>query len=903
MAKSRVARLAFNRGLVDPLGLARADIKRLAFAAEVHTNWIVRVLGSMSIRPGLEHLGGTRSNLRPFHIPFVFSISDKAGLEFTDQAMRVWIDDDVVTRAAVSTAVVNGSFDINVAGWTDASEAGATVAWQAGGYLGLTGNGTSYAILRQQLAVAAADQNVEHGLHIVIERGPVVLRVGSTSGDDDYINETELEEGAHSLAVTPTGASIWVEFKSRLERIVLVDSCTIEGAGDMVVGTPWLEADLRKLRHDASGDVTFMACDGYQQRKIERRAARSWSVVLYKTSDGPFQVENVGATTLTASALTGNITLTASKPLFRAGHVGALFRHVSVGQRVEKEITAQNVFSDTIRITGVDSARVFTLVITGLSGTGSTVTLQGSLDEPGNWTDSAPTYVADTTVTVNDQLDNQIVYYRIGVKTGDYAGGTIETALQIGIGSITGAVRITDVTSSTVAEAEVLTALGSLTATEQWSEGRWSTLKGFPTAVGFHDGRLVWAGRERVQLSVSDAFDGFDPEYEGDAAPIDRSVGSGPVDTISWVLSLQRLILGGQAAEFSVRASSLDEPLTPTQFNPKVCGTEGAADVAAVKIDQNGVFVQRGGVRVYMLSFGDSGIDYEPSDLSALVPDIGSPGIVKMVVQRQPDTRLHCIRSDGTVALLVFDKLENVICWTEVETDGVVEDAYVLPGGLGEKEDLVYYSVARTIDGVTQHYLEKWAFEADTHGAAVCKLADSFVVYTGAATTVISVPHLVGEQVVVWANGVDVGTASDGSLTYTVSAGGTITLATAATNVVVGLPYSAPWKSAKFVELMEQFNAAGLLSNQQVKGLGLIMAHVHAQGLKYGPTLVEADMCDLPVIEQGRPVDPNAVRADYAEAPIAFPGTWSSDARLCLLAKAPRPVTVLAAIAEVEHHG
>jgi hypothetical protein len=94
--------------------------------------------------------------------------------------------------------------------------------------------------------------------------------------------------------------------------------------------------------------------------------------------------------------------------------------------------------------------------------------------------------------------------------------------------------------------------------------------------------------------------------------------------------------------------------------------------------------VQRGGMRVFELAFGQNGIDYEATHLSALVPEIGSPGIVKILVQRQPDTRLHFMRSDGTVAMLVFDKLEQVICWLEIETDGEIEDAVVLPGAVGE---------------------------------------------------------------------------------------------------------------------------------------------------------------------------------------------------------------------------
>src|SRR5882672_4246086 len=299
MARTRVAKLAFNRGLVSRLALARADIKRLAMAAETQTNWVTRVLGSMMLRPGWGYLGSSYADSKAFSLPFIFSVNDKATLEITNVRLRVWISDALVTRVAVATVVTNGTFDTNLTNWTNADEVGATSAWQTGGYMGLTGDGTAFAIRRQQLAVAAGDQNKEHALKIVINRGPVVLRVGSVSAGDEYINETTLGTGNHSLAFTPTGVSVWVEFKSRLERIVLVDECSIEAAGVMVVTAPWLEADITKIRSDQSGDILFIACDGYQQYKIERRATRSWSVVIYQPEDGPFRTENITTTTLT----------------------------------------------------------------------------------------------------------------------------------------------------------------------------------------------------------------------------------------------------------------------------------------------------------------------------------------------------------------------------------------------------------------------------------------------------------------------------------------------------------------------------------------------------------------------------------------------------------------------------
>jgi hypothetical protein len=900
--RQNVARLAFNRGLVSRLGLARADIKRLAFSAEVQTNWMTRVLGSMMLRPGLGFLDSTFGDDAARFLPFVFSIEDKALLELTDQLLRVWISDAVLTRGSVSSAISNGTFTTDLTGWTDADESGGVSAWATGGYMGLTGNGTAFAIRRQQVTVAAADQNDEHALRIVVERGPVILRVGSASAGDEYITETSLGTGVHSLAFTPTGSSFWVEFKSRLHRIVLVDECTVEAAGDMEVETPWLEADLGLIRHDQSGDIVFVAADGYQQWTIERRAAHSWSVVLYEPEDGPFLVENVSTTTITASVLNGNGTLTASKPLFRPGHDGALFRVTSTGQRVNEVVTAENTFSDPITIEGVDSSRVFTIIRSGLSGTSSTVTLQRSLtSDTGPWEDVVQ-YTTDATITFDDALDNQIAYYRIGVKTSDYSSGTIDLTLDYALGSITGIARVTAFTTSLLVDIEVLVAFGGTSASEVWSEGEWSDYRGYPTSVALYEGRLGWSGRDKVWLSVSDGFYSFDDQVEGDSGPINRSIGSGPVDRINWMLALQRLLLGGQGAEFSCRSSSFDEPLTPLNFNLKRSSTQGSSAVSPMAVDSRGIFVQRGGTRVYELAFDGDTYDYGSSHLSAIVPEIGQPGIVRAAVQRQPDTRVHFVRSDGTVAVLVFDKVENVICWLEVETDGDIEDVVVLPGDDGEEEDWVYYVVKRTINSVTKRYVEKWALESECRGDEdECKLADSFIVYSGpAVSTITGLSHLEGEQVVVWADGADVGTDEDGDLIYTV-ASGQITLAAAATPVVVGLPYTGQWKSAKMVELATQIGTA-MGGYASIKGLALILADVHAKGLQFGTTFAAADLNDMPSMEAGAPVDADAVRTDYASEKIVFPGNWSTDARLCLQAKAPRPCTVLAAIAEVEFH-
>ncbi|MGD9381880.1 MAG: hypothetical protein PVI03_05490, partial [Candidatus Thorarchaeota archaeon] len=261
MPRETVALRTFNRGLISPLALARTDIDRTALSAETFTNWMPRNLGTMMLRPGTKYIGTTLSNSAAEFIPFIFSTSDTALLEITDGVLRVWVDDDLISRTAVSTVVANSAFTSDVTSWTDNDEAGGTSAWVTGGYLGLTGNGTAAAIREQEVIVSASDQNIEHALDIVIERGPVILRVGSSTGDDDYISETTLDTGSHSLSLTPTG-NFFVQFLSRLKRQVLVDSCGVAASGTMSVTAPWAEADISKLRYDQSGDIIYVAADG-----------------------------------------------------------------------------------------------------------------------------------------------------------------------------------------------------------------------------------------------------------------------------------------------------------------------------------------------------------------------------------------------------------------------------------------------------------------------------------------------------------------------------------------------------------------------------------------------------------------------------------------------------------------
>jgi len=907
---------AFNRGIVSPRALARVDLERMRLSAETQTNWSPRSLGSMSLRPGLGYICETKDNDAAVLIPFFYSSSQKALLECTDQTIRVLIDGEPIERNSVATVVTNGDFS-SATGWTVTTAGGATGSITGGKLVCSSSPIDSYVVTSRTVSVAGGDVGVEHAFRIVVDRGPVVFRCGGTSGGDEFITETTLGTGEHSLAFTPTTTTVYIQFESRVSRATIVDSITVESAGVMLLSSNWTESDLPFMRWSQSGDIVFVSCYGQATRKIERRATRSWSLVLYDPV-GPFSAISSDANIkMSISTGAGSATLSASRPFFSSTHVGSQFRIFTPGYNHVWDLGQDRAYTPAIRVNGVGSGRDVDIVTTGTWA--GTLNVQKSFtgDDTG-FVDIGTTITTNTTTTVTDSADNTVMWLRVGFNTSGFTSGLAQVQIKFGdggspgyasgfgsttsvrtsTGGRTGVCRITAVTDPQTATVEVLSIFSSSVQSADWFEGEWSDRKGWPSANGFYDGRLFFAGRDRIWGSISDSFSSFDPSQEGDSGPIQRSIGYGPVQTINWVLPLSRLLLGTEATEVCVKSSSFDEPLTPTNFSLKDVSTYGSAQIAAIKFDTRGLFVEKAGVRVMELSYDVSVNDYIARDLTQLVPDlnVGNP-IVQVLVQRQPDTRFHCIREDGTVAVLVFDPLEDVKCWVEYETDGFVEGGAVLPDS---EEDAVYYIVRRTIDGSTKRFIEKFALESECVGGTLNKQADCFVtVAQSPDTTVNGLDHLEGEQVIVWADGSDLSPDVDGvQRTYFVAAG-RIALDVAVRNVVVGLPYEARFKSAKLAYAAQQGTA--LSQKKKLYQLGLLLYKTHARGLYHGPDFDRMDC--LPEIERGTTVDGDYIHDQYDEDMMEHPGDWDTDSRLCLKAKAPRPCTVMGAVINMKTHG
>ena len=885
MAKVKALTHSFNNGEISRDARARVDLEKVRLTAEIQENILPYAIGSGQFRPGFGYLGATLSNAFARLEPFVRSRSEVAMGEFTVGKLRIWSDDAPITRPAVTSTVTNGDFSSS-SGWTLTAASGAT-ATISGGVLTLTAAARGSSAYCER-AVTTSTPNTEHALRVVVTRGPVLFRCGSASGLDDYVRETTLDTGVHSLAFTPTG-TFYPRFISKIQRSVIVDSITVEAAGVLELDGPWTVDDLPRLRISNSIDVFFVACSSWAPRKIERRAERSWSVALYIVDDGPFTLTRTAQVRLKAAANVGNTTLTADSSFFQPEHVGALFSLVH--EQLDKTVTlaSDSEYFDPFRVTGVNGTgfndRSYTLTISG-TWVGTWAIERSYDDELSGYNRFGTANTGNFASTVNEAVENNnlFVFHRIGFIPNGYTSGVMTARVQYSGSSGSGVVRVTGYTSPTVVSVEVLSPLHNITFTDDWREGEWSDVRQWPSALTFFDGRIFWGGEDKIWGSVSNNFYSFSTDVEGDSGPILRSVATGQgVNIIRWMLPLQRLQIGTDSAEISARASSFDEPLTPDAVTLKDASTQGVADIAAVKMDSRGLFIQASGEKVYELVYDFEANDYTSRDLNSVNDEIFEDvAATQMAVQRQPESYVWIVREDGVLAFLLFDPKEEVTGWFRLITDGDVEAVCVLPG---DPQDRVYIVVKRTINGSDVRYVEKMAMHREARGGSTNKMADSGLLFAGPASSV-TVAHLANETgLVAWGTKDGTPQAITG---LSANGSGVVSLGASYTNIWIGLPYRGRYKSAKLAYGGQ--GGTAVIEKKRVEKVGLLAGDMHKAAVRYGPDF--DNLYALPNVERGKVTSDHYIWDDYAEPLMGFGGGWDTDARVCLEMQAPYPVTL-----------
>ena len=291
-----------------------------------------------------------------------------------------------------------------------------------------------------------------------------------------------------------------------------------------------------------------------------------------------------------------------------------------------------------------------------------------------------------------------------------------------------GKAKITARTNTTVVVATITTAFASTAATAAFNLGAFSDTTGHPSCVSFFEQRLVFAGTtdepQTLYFSKSGDYENMETGTDADHAMV-YTIASNQVNKIRYLKSVRTLLIGTTGGEFSVSADGTDAAVTPTNVTIKRQSSFGAANVDAQPAGNAILFLQRAKRKIRELAYNYESDGFVAPDLTILNETVTNSGINEMAYQQAPDSILWCVRDDGILSGLTYQRSDNVVAWHKHLIGGKADttkniiqqqisftaNTTVVNGtnntitlsshGLATNDPIYYYAAANPITGIS----------------------------------------------------------------------------------------------------------------------------------------------------------------------------------------------------------
>ena len=345
--------------------------------------------------------------------------------------------------------------------------------------------------------------------------------------------------------------------------------------------------------------------------------------------------------------------------------------------------------------------------------------------------------------------------------------------------------------------------------TKYWAFGSFSSTRGYPRSVAMHEQRLCFGGTSSqpntIWCSQIDNFENFKTGVTASDA-VQFTLAASEGNRINWMYSQSQLLIGTSGDEWTIGSADSSASLSATNVQASRQSSYGSKYMRAALVNDVLLFVQRNGRKVRELVYELNKDGWVAPDLTLLAEHITSGEIVEVAYQQQPDAVLWCVRGDGTLIAMTYERDQKVVGWHRhvIADNADVESVATIYGN--QTEDEVWMVVKRTVSGQTYRTIERfpllWRKHLDEETAASWRYLDGWSkIDAGAAgRTQAGLERFNGKTVTVVQEGQD-------PVTRTV-ASGAITVP-AATAGYVGLPYTSTLTPMKLDMDLEDGSSQG----------------------------------------------------------------------------------------------
>lgn len=402
----------------------------------------------------------------------------------------------------------------------------------------------------------------------------------------------------------------------------------------------------------------------------------------------------------------------------------------------------------------------------------------------------------------------------------------------------------------------------------------------WPGSVSLYQQRLWFAGSildpQSIWGSAIADFSNFTLGAEDDNS-VEFIAASNTFDEIIHLESARSLLPLSFGVEFALTSGG-SGAITASSRNLTAQTYHGTSDVKPIRIGQEVIFVQRGGLKVRSINYSLVEDRNTAPDMTILAEHITGTGLVDSTFAQDPDYISWFVREDGIIASFTLERDYDVTAWATHITDGAFLGLATIPN---VTIDQSYIVVQRSLLGspeTTHQYIEYFDYieGANTDSALFGEVTGSPI---PATDTWAGLDHLEGKEVAVVADG-----ALHANVTVT---NGTIVLQRNVSSVEVGLPFTAT------LELLHPDIPSLATGTSQGRSLNISEFYVRVQntiGLQINGVEQSnrklGDLLDTPV---------NPLSGDF----VHYDFRWDKNNNILIEQPAAAPLFVIGAILEV----
>ena len=476
---------------------------------------------------------------------------------------------------------------------------------------------------------------------------------------------------------------------------------------------------------------------------------------------------------------------------------------------------------------------------------------------------------------------------------------TPRAVLEAADSRVYGLVKVLERVSISKARVEVIQAPLDSTASASWSMEAFNGVWGYPSAIAFHEQRLIFAANKRAPTTFWGSQTGDFLNFErgtDDAQGFAFTLAAQEGSAIRSVLSHSNLLLFTETEEWSV-ATSEKTALTPTNPYVRRHSRYGSANQQAVIAGQGILFLERGARKLREYSYSEYESNSIATDLTVLSEHITKSGIKQFAIQSDPDPVIWCVMNDGGLASMTLEREQGVVGWARHPTDGRFESVTVTYGD-SENGDQIWFVVSREINGVTRKFIERFDPNAiektDSNDVSRMVYSDCAVLVERSDPfgAINGLDHLEGKAVAILGDG--------NVLPPQVVTNAAITLDRQVSTCVVGIPFTSMFQPSRIEMGMDDgtaqsrtFRMARATVNLW-KSLGLEQADNPGASEQDWFELVPAD----PTIPFGSPQ-----QLFTGEKDLVALGKHRSSVEFALRQNAPLPANILGVVMKIEVEG